>query len=280
MADIVISDADKYHFDTQGYVMLRGLIPPEKVAVYRDEIYRLEKQSYDDSFLTQPGVQGGAPTLQDDGTQRRLNGLPNISDVFDDLIDQPDMLARLRTFIDRPQLVNTWSISKDKGNDWGWWHAGIEPRGYHVSGGTIRTNMLNTIIFLTDNGPDDGCVVVVPGSHKANFSLPGIDYRNSMMPGGIRVTGQPGDVLMFTEALLHNGAKKTTEGTRTNLYFNFISYTYNVAMRELLNKGTGNLHHYRFGPEVRGRFNETQRELTEWMEWMRASPEACAQPVA
>src|SRR5690606_25349343 len=137
----------------------------------------------------------------------------------------------------------------EQGEDWGWWHAGIKPTDYSVYQGRIRTRMLNVIFFLTDNGPDDGCATAVPGSHKAAFTLPGIDYRHQMMPGGVRVTGRAGDILMFSEAVTHNGAPKTTPGVRTNLYFNYIDGTYNPAMRELIARQTGQLHHYRFPPE-------------------------------
>jgi len=132
--------------------------------------------------------------------------------------------------------------------------------------------MLNCVYMLTENRPDDGCLVVVPGAHKSEIDLPMAEYCDRELPGTLRVTGKPGDVLMFSETLLHTGAPKTTDGSRTNLYFNYIDATYNVAMRELLAGDEGNINHYVFPPEVRARFDDTQRELTQWMEWQRLTP--------
>ena len=88
----------------------------------------------------------------------------------------------------------------------------------------------------------------------------------------IEFTGKAGDVVMFSETLLHTGTAKTTDGHRTNLYINYIEATYNPAMRELLAGNQGNVNHYVFPPEVRSRFDDTQRELTQWMEWQRTAP--------
>ena len=59
----------------------------------------------------------------------------------------------------KSRLVNTWSLSKSEGagNEKGGWHGGLEPRHYAVDvSGQIRTQMLNVVWSLTDNGPGDG----------------------------------------------------------------------------------------------------------------------------
>ena len=76
---------------------------------------------------------------------------------------------------------------------------------------------------MTDNGPEDGCVVAVPGSHKNNIDIDWASYKNYQMPGALAITGKAGDVFLFSEAVMHNGLPKTTEGLRTNLYFNYVT---------------------------------------------------------
>lgn len=88
------------------------------------------------------------------------------SGLFDTLIAHPRILPYLDAFVDDPQLVNTWSLSKRKGAgvEKGGWHGGLEPRHYAVDvGGQVRTQMLNVIWSLTDNGPGDGEMTVMPG---------------------------------------------------------------------------------------------------------------------
>ena len=268
MSDETVSLADNFLFDAQGFVILRGVLSPDECARYREELERLYAQDYADPWRE---TLKGQTTLQLSPGQRRLNGLPILSDVFDPVIDNPQVLARLRAWMVQPQLVNTWAIDKTDGAQWGGWHRGLQPDDYSVRRGKIRTRMLNCVYFLTDNGPDDGCLTVVPGAHKSEFDLDMAEYRNSELPGTMRATGQAGDVVMFTETLLHNGAPKTTSGHRTNLYFNWVDMAYNVAMREVKH-APGNLHHYIFPPDVRARFNDDQRDVTQWMEWMRRDP--------
>ena len=90
--------------------------------------------------------------------------------LFDTLIAHPRVLPYLDAFVEDPQLVNTWSLSKRMGAgvEKGGWHGGLEPRHYSVDvGGQVRTQMLNVIWSLTDNGLGDGEMTVMPGSEQA-----------------------------------------------------------------------------------------------------------------
>jgi hypothetical protein len=112
----------------------------------------------------------------------QLNGLPKIdpTGLFDTLVAHPRVLPYLDAFVGDPQLVNTWSLSKSQGtspNRKGGWHGGLEPRGYAVdTRGQIRTQMLNVVWSLTDNGPGDGEMAVLPGSHVRRRIRTGTDF--------------------------------------------------------------------------------------------------------
>lgn len=262
--------ADTFKFDAQGFLVLPGVLSSDQCARYLAELDRLFEQTYDDAWLQQDGVRGQTTVQLTEG-QRRLNGLPLWTDTFDEVIGLAPVVERLRAWMHQPQLVNTWAIDKRLGTPWGGWHRGLNPDDYSVRRGKVRTRMLNCVFLLTDNGPEDGCLAVVPGAHKSEIDLDLADYRQRELPGTMRITGKAGDVVMFSETLLHTGTAKTTEGRRTNLYFNYIDATYNPAMRELLAGNQGNVNHYVFPPTVRARFDETQRELTEWMAWQRTT---------
>jgi Phytanoyl-CoA dioxygenase (PhyH) len=257
---------DRFLFDLQGFLVLREVLSAAECAAYRETLQRLETQTYEDAWLASlPPGPPGRPTLET-GTPRqlRLNGLPRLDPLFDTLIDQPRVLPYLREFVGLPQLINTWSISKSSGAEPGGWHRGVPTTDYSYRNGEIRTRMLNVVYFLTDNGPDDGCVVALPGSHKSNLDLAWRDYSGLEMPGAAAVTGRAGDVLMFSEAVLHNGLPKTTAGVRSNLYYNYVHAHYNVMTRE-----PRNCHHFYFPPAIRARFTPARRELTAWMELTR-----------
>ena len=261
-----VTREDRFLFDLQGFLVLRDVLSPDECAALLDALRPLEAVDYPDEWMQSlPPDSSGRPTRETQiPHQTRLNGLPRISDAFAYLIDHTRVLPYLREFVGEPQLINTWSISKDQGTPAGGWHRGIAPTDYSCRDGQIRSRMFNTVYFLTDNGPEDGCVVGIPGSHKNNIDLAWRDYKGLDMPGAAPATGRAGDVLLFSEAVIHDGLPKTTPGTRSNIYFNYVHAHYNVMMREPTNS-----HHFYFPEAIRARFTDQQRELTRWMELAR-----------
>jgi ectoine hydroxylase-related dioxygenase (phytanoyl-CoA dioxygenase family) len=258
-----ISVEDRFLFDLNGFLILRNVLSSEECAEYLEVLNTLENQTYEDKWMETVGP--GRPTREISRIhQIRLNGLPRLHSIFDRLIDHPRILPYLHQFVGEPQLINTWSISKFGGAEQGGWHRGVPTTDYSYSNGVIRSRMYNVVYFLTDNGTEDGCVVALPGSHKSNVDLTWQNYKGLEMPGATAVTGKAGDVLMFSETVIHDGLPKTTQPVRSNLYYNYVHAHYNVMTRE-----RRNCHHFYFPPEIRERLTPTQRELTAWMELAR-----------
>jgi hypothetical protein len=264
MTEVTIEE--QFLFDLQGFLVLRGVLSESECAHYLETLQRLERREYEDRWQESlPPGPAGRPTKETQvPNQLRLNGLPRLDPLFDALIDHPRVLPLLKAFVGLPQLINTWSISKTPGAEPGGWHRGVPTTDYSYRNGEIRSRMLNVVYFLTDNGPEDGCVVALPGSHKSSFDLKWNEYYGLELPGSAPVTGKAGDVLLFSEAVIHNGLPKTTGGVRTNLYYNYVHAHYNVMTRE-----PRNCHHFYFPPEVRQRLTPARRELTAWMEFTR-----------
>ncbi|MCZ6680729.1 MAG: phytanoyl-CoA dioxygenase family protein [Candidatus Poribacteria bacterium] len=261
--DTQVSIEERFLFDLQGFLMLRGVLAPDECAEFLGVIKHLEGQTFEDKWMEAVGP--GRPTRETSRRhQIRLNGLPRLDSIFDRLIDHPRVVPYLREFVGEPQLINTWSISKFHGAQQGGWHRGVPTTDYSYRNGVIRSRMFNLVYFLTDNGPEDGCIVALPGSHKSNFDLTWQNYSRLELPGTVAVTGSAGDVLMFSETVIHDGLPKTTHPVRSNLYYNYVHAHYNVMTRE-----PKNCHHFYFPPEIRARFTPTQRELTAWMELAR-----------
>ena len=265
-----VSQEERFLFDLQGFLILRNVLSLEECGEYLEVIRCLESQTYEDKWMKSVGT--GRPTLQTYRNSKyslqhqiRLNGLPRLDSVFDQLIDQPKILSYLYEFVGQPHLVNTWSISKLRGaQDAGGWHGGVPPTDYSYRNDMIRSRMLNVVYFLTDNGPDDGCMVALPGGHKSNIDLVWNEYNGLQLPGSVPVTGKAGDVFLFSETVLHEALPKRTDGVRSNLYYNYVHAHYNAMARE-----PNNCHHFYFPPEIRQRFNPKQLELTAWMEFAR-----------
>ena len=91
-------------------------------------------------------------------------------------------------------------------------------RRYQIHNGRISCNDLVFFFYLTDVHPGDGGLMVLPGSHKANFERPqslfypgsikdgtyNEDYNSCEVPEGIKnFTPKAGDVVVISELLVH-----------------------------------------------------------------------------
>ena len=168
-----VSKDARFQFDLQGFIVLRGVLSPDTCDRILETLGRAEDNDYDDSYLDilPEGMRALRTKQTEVPHQVRLNGLPQIDPVFDQLIAHPRVVPYLEDFMGDPQLINTWSISKSRGTKQGGWHRGVPTTDYSYDRGIIRSRMLNTVWFLTDNGPHDGSVMALPGSHKSNIDL-------------------------------------------------------------------------------------------------------------
>ena len=243
----VVTLEEKCRFDLLGFLVLPGVLTAQECAALLGEVHRLEKQKTGDL---------------EKHDQVRIDGLPQRHSVFDLAVGHARLLPYLHEFLEEPQLVNTWAISKGPRADISRWHRGLDSKNYSCINGVIRTKMLNTAWLLTDNNPGEGGLGVLPASHKNNIDLDWPSYRGLTLPGSIEVTGRAGDVVVFSECLIHEGLPKTTPGARTNLYFNHIERS--EAQKQF--SSPEEAAPYRFAADVRARFNSDQRDLTQWME--------------
>ncbi|MCE9591257.1 MAG: phytanoyl-CoA dioxygenase family protein [Planctomycetes bacterium] len=263
LTEPVVRDQDRYLFDVQGFLHLRGAIAEADRLALLDEVTRQEQLEHDDNRWN-PASWGGRPDLPTkmvEGAQIRLNGLLRMSPVFDRCIDYPTVCPYLYDFLPNAQLGNAWSISKGKGVGIGGWHSGFPPADYGFRNGRIHTRSVNTVYFLTDNGPDDGCMTVIPGSHKANIQVDTKWGAGLDLPGAVPVIGKAGDVLVFTESLLHTGLANTSGRRRVNLYYNNASPDFRIPGMPSIAFS----YNYAMPPHIRARFTERQKQATEWM---------------
>ena len=252
-----VCEAERLQFDCQGFIILRGVLDAETVQRYKEELARLESLEYDDSHRPDKSI--GMPVKSEFAEALRLNGLPRISSIFDEVIAHETVLPYLDEFVADPMLVNTWSINKMQGKGSVGWHSGLDAHGHYVNGTRSFTQMLNMIWALDENNMETGCPIVLPGSHKRCFN-PTEHIPLLERPGSIPVILDPGDVLIFSEATLHGGLPRSVPGSRRNLYINYIEGSRGISY------DSGNLHNYWFPPEVRARFPQEKQRFFRWME--------------
>ena len=182
-----MSEAERYRFDLQGFLVRRGALNDGDVEALNAAIDVLD--------LPRPG-----PDL---GSQRFTGHLP-VARRFRDLIDHPSVLEIVREVCGpNVRLDHTYGIVMSPGTSGLALHGGATPfdpaQYYLVQQGRIRTGLVAAQWALVDHPVEDGGFVCVPGSHRSGFSLPATFDRELAVP----VPLDAGDVIVFTEALTH-----------------------------------------------------------------------------
>ena len=80
-----VSREKRFLFDLQGFLVLQNILSQAECAEYLEVLRYLEPKIYEDKWMKSVGV--GRPTCETSRQhQIRLNGLPRLDSVFDQLI--------------------------------------------------------------------------------------------------------------------------------------------------------------------------------------------------
>lgn len=212
---MTISADDRFAFDVAGYLHLRSALTPAEVAEYTSWMDAAQGMDLNELNADYP-----------DGMKQQLNR--PISRMFDadprfaHLLDHPVVAPYLTEFLGAGyRHIDNDLYYTFPGYQGGQWHRGVSahPTG-HVVDGKFICPMVKVFYCMSDVGPGEGEFVVVPGSHKACFKL---DYggRVDLPAQHIFDDVKAGDVIIFNEALLHNGRPNPSQKTRKTLIINF-----------------------------------------------------------
>ena len=192
----MLTEEEKFRFDLQGFIVLTGVLT-------RAECTLLSKLS-DTAWPRQPG----------DGAFRRTEAISRWGGAFLNLIDHPCVLPYLVELIGpRLRADHDYCIFMRPGADGQNIHGGPmryeSDHWYHYHDGVMRNGLMVATWVLNDAEPGDGGFVCIPGSHKTNFidAVPRDVLTQEYRPDYvIQPELRAGDVLLFTEALIHGTA--------------------------------------------------------------------------
>jgi len=178
------------HFETLGFLQLKGLFSPEETTVLSDAFDAAMREARGGAEAPQSGVkrQQTIPFFDfDPETFYPLLDDPRILDVFDALLGE-DFIFTLSEGI-----LHTGGTR--------WHHDAMAPDGFF----SMRAAM-----YLDPLGPDDGCLNVVPGSHFKEFgetlkaSLDDLGLAPEDIPGRYPLVNEPGDVIFMNHKVYHS----------------------------------------------------------------------------
>jgi ectoine hydroxylase-related dioxygenase (phytanoyl-CoA dioxygenase family) len=205
----------KYLFDLQGYLVLKNILP----ASFIDECNRVMDELED----CPPERYPGSVVLSKPRDERELY-LSNIVDadpVLHRLIDVPEVVDVVNEVsLGLYRLNHTYAIYHwNKG--YTYLHMGgapVHPKAsYMCQNGQIFSLLTKAVFPIRNHDVEDGCFAVIPGSHKANFPRPWGNHpdENAAL---IPVAAQPGDIIIFTEAVAHGSVVNLSGRPRRTLY--------------------------------------------------------------
>ena len=208
-----VSQDHKFEFDVQGYLHLRGVLSEAELEEYAGWV----EQAKDTDVRA---LNAGDPSVLEQQLNRPLSRMFDADPRFARFLDHPAVEPFLVEFLgeDYRHIDNDLYFTYP-GYEGGRWHRGVRahPTG-HVVDGRFICPMVKVFYCLTDVGPGMGEFVVVPGSHKACFE---IDTDRIDLPAQhVFDDVQAGDIIIFNEALLHNGRPNLSERTRQTVIVN------------------------------------------------------------
>lgn len=222
----LLTDEEKWHFDLQGFLHLRGVIAPERLARILEVV---------DHWLSADESEIPAPVLRhrQEPYKTHLDHVQYGHRLFQDLNADPEIIRVVAGLtMGMPRLFHCNFTKMDRAapgdEDAQAYHrddSGFKfPPGfrnphndYQAAGGEIYCSHLATWVALADVPAGTG-FSLVPGSHKAAFSTPDELKVGDHPPVSITVAMDAGDVLVFSTHLLHDAAVWTQDYPRMNIF--------------------------------------------------------------
>jgi ectoine hydroxylase-related dioxygenase (phytanoyl-CoA dioxygenase family) len=226
----VMSDAERYLFDLNGFLIVRNVLTPEEVAAANAAIDARADRAVE---RTAPALRNAAPgsTLYGTGPGRQdlgqlLEWGREDSRVFASILAHPRLVPLFHGILGLGYRMDhlPFCIIQEHGAEGFQLHGGTidcisgeyNPHlAYSCQQNTIRTALLGCSVILTDHNAGDGGFCVVPGSHKSNFQMPPgmVDGHEEYKDYIQQLVTKAGDVVLFSEGTVH-GAMPWTPNDR------------------------------------------------------------------
>ena len=224
-----MTESERYLFDLNGYLVVRGVLTPEQVAAANtaiDQHLSDAVERKDDALrnaVQGSSLYGSGPGRKDLGQVMEWGA--EQSRVFQSILAHPRLVPIFHGLLGKGYRMDhlPFVLIQDEGAEGFQLHGGTidchsgryNPHlAYTCHHDTIQTALLGCNVMLTDHNPGDGGFCVVPGSHKSNFKMPagmvdGEDCAEFIQQPATKA----GDVVLFAEGTVH-GAQPWTPRDR------------------------------------------------------------------
>jgi hypothetical protein len=225
---IEMSDREKYLFDVQGYLVVRGFLTPQEVARLNEAIdaNREKMTEHEGTYL------GDSSSLKGEAQRGVLYGMLQWEHPwcrpFREMLAHPKAVPYLNSMLGRGWRLDHSPVVfyAHKGTE----GLKLHGPGYNFDGaqyyvfknGIMRCGMVSFQYQLAGINPGDGGFCCIPGSHKANYPCPTAILECDEPEDVVRhIPCQAGDLLIFNEATTHGTLPWTAEQERRTLMYRF-----------------------------------------------------------
>jgi hypothetical protein len=212
----VLTREERDRFEREGYLVLRGTLPPAKVGELLEVADR-----YDSAYRREPGV-GPYHVLN-------LHDCVGREEVFLDLVDWPTTFPKVwgvlgwNVQLFHTQLMVSPPSPRIPGLPKGRlaWHQDNNRMNRDIETPAPHPRVSVKLgYFLTDlPEPGMGNFCLVPGSHlrqRLDFEADGVTAQ-----GELALTARAGDAVLFDRRLWHSGSANSSERTRKVLFYGY-----------------------------------------------------------
>mmetsp|Transcript_14703 Transcript_14703/g.36993 ORF Transcript_14703/g.36993 Transcript_14703/m.36993 type:complete len:408 (+) Transcript_14703:159-1382(+) len=239
---IEMTEDERYLFDLNGYLIIRGVLTPEEVeeanAAIDNHAHEMVERSDSSLRNAKEGTRffGQGPGRMDLG--RCLEWGEKDSRVFKSILAHPRLVPVFHGILGKGYRMDhlPMILAQNAGSEGFQLHGGTvdctsgeyNPHlAYHCHHGTIRSALLGCNVILRDHNPGDGGFCIVPGSHKSNFKMPkgmvdGEKYEEFV----VQPASKAGDVILFSEGTVHGAKEWTSSVQRRTALFRFAPATH------------------------------------------------------
>ncbi|HYF47962.1 MAG TPA: phytanoyl-CoA dioxygenase family protein [Planctomycetota bacterium] len=212
-----LTPAQRYHFEVNGYVLLKNTLDAEEVGTLKEVLYRIRR-----GIIAKEPVRGITKGVAND-QYAGCALFPDADPAVFAYMVHPLFLGAAREVCGGSVRLNSANASirlpasagqqKDK---WAF-HLGVRPEwGSFQRNGLFHTTMARTLTYLTDITPEESTAFIA-GSHKLSEEVSQEDIIAAAMedPSLIhRVTARAGDTVLFAESLIHSAPAEFTARER------------------------------------------------------------------
>ena len=222
-------------FERDGFLIQRNLLPEDYLRTILAVTRRDTEAHFGDiEYEADVNYPGAPASLDAEGgrTIRRLRQAFSRDPVFAKLVKEPFLLNRLRKLVKPPVVMplahHNCIMTKhpEYSSDTGW-HRDIRYWAFENS------NLVNAWFALGSETTQNGCLRLIPGSHRMQLSPEQLDdaqflrsdspENQSLLDTAITAELQPGDVLFFHARCYHAATRNYSDETKYSLVFTFRS---------------------------------------------------------